>query len=100
MSANDYGMPMSPRPESTAVTNGGPAAAQMGRVRPKGIIELRDRAGTMVGDLARTGSGLTVYNAKLKEAEGDTVRDFKHPVFVPWGAVLYWSTDRKQPSGL
>ena len=94
MSANDYGMPMSPRPESTAV-NGGPASAKPRAVRPRGIVELRDRGGTMVGDLSRTSSGLTVYDAKLKAADSDDMRAFKQPVFVPWQSVLYWSTERK-----
>ena len=94
---NDYDMPMSPRREGTAVggtdtTSGATATEQeMVVVRPMGLIELRDRAGTMVGDITRTESGLTVYSAKLKEVDSDNMRDFKHPVNVPWSSVLYWS---------
>ena len=57
--------------------------------RPHGLIELRDQGGTLVGDVIRTSAGLTVYHPRLKQ--GDLVRSFKHPVFVPWSAVLYWS---------
>lgn len=62
--------------------------------RPQGLIELRDQAGTLVGDVIRTSAGLTVYNPVLKQ--GDLVRSFKHPVNVPWNGVLYWTlSDRK-----
>ena len=92
MSANDYGMPMSPKPEGTAVgdTTGGTATEQR-VVRPQGLIELRDQAGTMVGDITRTAAGLVVHSAKLKPPDSDNIRDFKHPVNVPWSSVLYWS---------
>ena len=96
MSTNDYGMPMSPRPEGTAVleTELGRAAieAPPRTARPRGFIELRDGAGTMTGDIARTGSGLLVDNGRLKEKNGDSVRQFHRTVNVPWSAVLYWST--------
>ena len=72
-----------------------PDNGQNRTMRPRGIIELRDQAGTMVGDLSRTSTGLTVYDAKLKAADSDDMRAFKQPVFVPWSAVLYWSTERK-----
>ena len=103
MSANDYDMPMSPKPERTAVGNGTatnipvpPGGARA--VRPKGLIELRDQAGTMVGDLTRTSTGLTVHNAFLKAADSDNVRDFKHPVFVPWGGGAILEHRPQRPS--
>ena len=105
MTANDYGMPMSPRPEGTAVgtdaTSGAtwqepPHPPPLGIHRPHGLVELRDQAGTFIGDIARTAGGLTIYNPKLKDKVGDGACEFNQPVFVPWGAVLYWSVSKGQ----
>ena len=106
MNANDYGMPMNPQPAGTAVSGdttwlGNPPADDeppLGVRWPKGLVELKDQAGMMVGDIARTAAGLTIYNAKLKEKVGDGIREFHQPVNVPWSAVLYWSVSNKKDS--
>ena len=85
--ATDSGLPARQLP---------PADTEPRVPRPMGLVELRDGAGTMVGDLTRTSGGLTVYSAKLKEKDGDQVREFHKPVFIPWSSVLYWSVSPRK----
>ena len=87
---SDYGMPMSPRPEGTAVetdTTGSGRWNPAGRGQGSyGMVELAGQGGTLVGRVQRTAEGLTVGEAVLNPG----TRRFSGPVFVPWTSVLYW----------
>ena len=98
--SGDYGMPLSVGYDTAtgAAWIGHPPAADFADDepapvavrRPRGVVQLRDNGGTLLGEIADTRRGLAIRNARLNDGGGQ-IQHFGHLVFVPWSSVLYWS---------